>query len=124
MPEALFVLGTADPEMHAIEELLAAFRVPFVHAVVGKKHVYPANAYQASMPPAGRVAMQRGAVVYLVECIGNAPRSAHRIDHHRPGDTGYGKAPGEFWTASSLGQTVAALGGLLGEEVVVTPTLR
>src|SRR5690606_18284778 len=32
-----------------------------------------------------------------------------RIDHHRPGDPGYGKPPIKFFSASSIGQVIAEL---------------
>src|SRR5690606_35947049 len=32
-----------------------------------------------------------------------------RIDHHRPGDPGYGRSPEEFLPASSIGQVWASL---------------
>jgi hypothetical protein len=34
-----------------------------------------------------------------------------RIDHHRPGDPGYGKPPAEFLAASSIGQALTLLNG-------------
>ncbi|MBN8714679.1 MAG: hypothetical protein J0H50_12040 [Xanthomonadales bacterium] len=120
----LFVLGAADPEMHAIEELLAGLNAPFVFATVGAKRVYPGNAYRAAMPAVAMAALHGGEDVYLVECIGDAPRAARRIDHHRPGDPGYGRPPAGFWAASSIGQTVAALHARLAREVEVTPAMR
>jgi hypothetical protein len=44
-----------------------------------------------------------------------------RIDHHRPGDTGFGQGPEEFLSASSLGQVIKELArlGLLPEWKVV-----
>jgi hypothetical protein len=39
-------------------------------------------------------------------------RGPRRIDHHRPGDPGYGRAPVEFLAASSLGQVIAELARL------------
>jgi hypothetical protein len=32
------------------------------------------------------------------------------IDHHNPGDPGYGRSPAEFLPASSIGQVIAILG--------------
>lgn len=121
---ALFVLGAADPEMHAIEGLLDEVRAPYVVATVGRKRVHPGNAYRAAMPPAAMAALRDGRDVYLVECIGDAPRAARRIDHHRPGDPGYGQPPAGFWAASSLGQTVAALRMHLARDIAVTPGMR
>lgn len=124
VPKALFVLGAADPEMKAIERLLSAADAPFIHAVVDGKRVYPANAYEAELPPAATGVIARGGVVYLVECIGRAPPGVRRIDHHHPGDPGYGRLPADYWAASSLGQTVAALAESGIARVAVTPEMR
>lgn len=124
MEDILFVLGADDPEMVAIEGLLRRCGVPAVRACVGRKRVYPANAYQAALPPPAADVLARGGRVFLVECVQVAPPGAIRIDHHRPGDPGYGRPPAEFWQASSLGQTVAALAAGLVPTVEVTPEMR
>lgn len=124
LPDVLFVLGAADPEMHAIEALLAGLGTPFIHASLEGKRVYPANAYRAAMPPEAADALRRGGRVYLVECIGEAPPGARRIDHHHPGDPGYARPPADYWQACSLGQTVAALDGILPRPIAITPQMR
>jgi len=51
-------------------------------------------------------------VVICVECeVEELARSPAwiRIDHHRPGDVGYGRPPAEFLAASSVGQVIAYL---------------
>src|SRR5690606_12375592 len=50
-----------------------------------------------------------GATVYAVECVDVLPDGWVRIDHHRPGDPGYGRSPEEFMAASSIGQVIADL---------------
>src|SRR5690606_38968626 len=57
--------------------------------------------------------------LYCVECAPTA-RDRVQIDHHRPGDPGYGRPPAEFLPASSLGQVIAELArlGLLPWERV------
>lgn len=124
MRDVVFVLGAADPEMRAIESLLSASGAPFVHAAVGKQRVYPANAYKAKVPRAAAEALRRGDRVYLVECVAHAPLQALRIDHHHPGDPGYGHPPAQFWEASSIGQTVRALVNDVGVPVAVTGEMR
>jgi hypothetical protein len=51
--------------------------------------------------------------VVLVECdLANPDRwgaSVTVVDHHRPGDPGYGRPPAEYLPASSLGQVLALL---------------
>lgn len=121
---ALFVLGAVDPEMLAIEALLAAEGLPSVHATVAGKRVHPANAYRATLPEEARAQLARGGRVWLVECIGEAPAGVGRIDHHHPGDPGHGLPPAEYWRASSLGQTVAVLARELGRHVEVSPAMR
>lgn len=123
-PRALFVLGAADPEMHAIERLLTAVRAPFVYATVRGKRVYPANAYRARLPPDAEALRLRGTRIYLVECVDPAPPGARRIDHHRPGDPGYAHPPATYWQASSIGQTVRALSDEGVATVPITPEMR
>lgn len=122
--ELLFVLGAADPEMRAIERLLAAQSAPFVYATADGKRVYPANAYRGELPESALEAMRNGGALYVVECVDRIPAGAVRIDHHRPGDPGYGQPPVRFWEASSLGQTVAALALARGHAPPVTPEMR
>src|SRR5690606_8916313 len=63
------------------------------------------------------------ATAYMVECapavlVGSSIEGidwagvAIKIDHHRPGDPGYGRPPAEFLPASSIGQVIAALARL------------
>jgi len=40
------------------------------------------------------------------------PKAVVIVDHHSPGDPGYGEPPEHYWSASSLGQTWRALVGL------------
>lgn len=120
----MFVLGATDPEMQAIEGLLSEHGMPFVAAMVDGKRVYPANAYKADVPSTAVAALQRGSQVFLVECVGRAPAGANRIDHHHPGDPGYGRQPAEYWQASSIGQTVAVLAAGRVGDITVTPEMR
>lgn len=124
MQDVLFVLGASDPEMHAIERLLSRAGAPSVHAAIDGKRVYPANAYKAKPPREAIALLRNGGRVYLVECVGRAPQGALRIDHHHRGDPGYGRPPAQYWQASSLGQTIAALADSLDSHVAITPELR
>jgi len=116
--DLFFVLGAADPEMQAIEELLRDCGVQYAYATVGGVRVHPGNAYKADgyITPDGidcvfADADWQGSFV-LVEChISNRfPKIV--VDHHRPGDPSYGKGPSKFWRASSLGQVWRLLGSL------------
>ncbi len=105
-----FILGAPDPEMEAIETLLRDACVAYGYATVSGERVRGGSAYHAdgvSDP------VPHGARIFSVECGGPAIRDSgggvRVVDHHRPGDPGYGRGPREFWPASSLGQVVRAL---------------
>ncbi len=132
-----WILGAADPEMVVIEALLRYAGEKFVHATAGGRRVHPGNAYAAD-PVAG-------GATHWVEC---APRETGQgwhgecavcgadvangdvcvcapavvIDHHRPGDPGYGRPAAEFMAASSLGQVIGHLARLeigIGEGMLL-----
>src|SRR5690606_29571355 len=68
------------------------------------QRVHPGSAYRCQVP-----AVPDGSTVYAVECIGELPEGWRRIDHHRPGDPGYGRPPSDFLPASSVGQVLREL---------------
>lgn len=121
----IWILGAPDPEMSSIEELLLAAGEHVLHAMeeatLRRSRVAPATAYRGASVTFGMRTRLDITDVYLVECgvdvdaalddVGGTDRvvSVHRIDHHRPGDSGYGRPPSEYWTASSIGQVVAEL---------------
>lgn len=104
-PTRLWILGASDPEMAAIESLLTKLGEKSVYATKGGMRVHPANAYQADP-----IDEDGYAELLLVECAPtSAPIDAIVIDHHRPGDPGFGCAPSQFFRASSIGQVVEHL---------------
>jgi hypothetical protein len=110
----IYILGAPDPEMAAIEALVRAAGHVVAYATVDGRRVLPGNAYQACLPNAALEALyEDAATVILVECVDGddlSPRDrVIRIDHHRPGDPGYGLPPSDFLRGSSLGQIVARL---------------
>jgi hypothetical protein len=117
----LVVLGASDPEMALIEELCRDYSIPYAYCVgADSRRVHPGNAYQACglQWPGQADGPGWGDVTHLVEC---SPSGEHRdgmrpdvvvIDHHRPGDPGYGRGPEEFLAASSVGQFIAELARL------------
>lgn len=118
------VLGHLDYEMRAINTLAARCGVPVTFAMAGGHPVLPSNAYQADAPEP-----EPGDI--WVEC---RPEGMNRtsletfsttvVDHHHPGDAGYGVPPEEAVRASSLGQVAALLGmTLLGMELSPVDTL-
>jgi hypothetical protein len=117
MSNRLWVLGAADPEMAAIEKLLLECGESFAYAIgPDGQRVHSGNAYRAigAVTPAGEFRDGfTGTQLVCVECA-VALRADHNpapivIDHHRPGDPGYGRPPEEFLAASSIGQVLDEL---------------
>lgn len=105
MQNRIWILGAPDPEMELIESLLRECGEEIIHATdESGRRVHPGNAYRCPTPD-----VPDGATVYAVECIDVLPEGWVRIDHHRPGDPGYGQPPEEFLPASSIGQVIAEL---------------
>lgn len=116
MTNRIWILGAPDHEMAAIEHLLRECGETVVHATVDGKRVHPGNMYQADSPAADLIWDNGVGTIYAIECAW-----AHRdgetgdvvtIDHHRPGDPGFGKPPEDFLAASSLGQVITELARL------------
>lgn len=104
----LWILGAPDPEMQKIEGLLSQCGESYQYAYSGSSRVNPGNAYQADPVDC------EADVFYLVEC-GFIAESAVRsviVDHHKPGDPGYGGRPEQFLEFSSLGQVISRLAQL------------
>lgn len=116
----LFILGAMDPEMRFIERVLDEAMMPHVHATKVGRPVEPGTAYDATDLPSPTLLNVCDGVC-LVECGGNvflhlwARFGSDRVeivDHHRPGDPGYGKPPDQFFEASSIGQVLRLIGRL------------
>ena len=128
MNKTLAILGAPDPEMHAIEDLLVTAGVQVAHAMADGRRVHPGNAYRADSRGGSYTPWRENPTelhtnlqntVIWVECgpaDGSALETAFAgikcisIDHHRPGDHGYGMPPANYWEASSIGQTAGLLG--------------
>jgi hypothetical protein len=114
----IWVLGAADHEMAAIETLLRSCGETVVYATVDGVRCHAGNAYRAECtwhdPAPNDDPWEK---IYTVECCPTT-RVTHRIDHHRPGDTGWGIQPERFLAGSSLGQVISELArlGVLPEE--------
>ena len=108
-----FVLGASDPEMAAIEAAVTAMGGTVVYATqpsgpFAGERVRGASAYKGC---AALISTNTTCVV-LVECspdLGSYKGEVVIVDHHRPGDPGYGRPPSEYWEASSLGQVFRLL---------------
>jgi hypothetical protein len=107
MSDRVWLLGAADPEMEKIEALLRECGEQYMYALDEHgERVHSGNAYRTAVPDTDINC------VICVECaiIGQADDwIAGRVDHHRPGDPGYGRQPSEFLPASSIGQVIARL---------------
>lgn len=107
----VFILGAPDPEMNAIEQVLRELQAHVVYAGVktdtGIARCHPGNAYSVNGVIDGVEETFPPSFVW-VECFPAKeiyPGSTHvRIDHHNPGDWGYGRPAAQFWEASSIGQ--------------------
>jgi hypothetical protein len=131
MNKRLWILGAADPEMAAIERLLQECGETVEHATVRDGvRVHPGNAYSERVDPvcADRYLHSN---IYSVECAAHyviygdsfSVDVPNRVDHHRPGDPGYGKPPADYWLASSLGQVIDRLHRLNVETLDIMMSL-
>jgi hypothetical protein len=133
MERVVLILGAADPEMETIERLAREAGCAVGYATHRGARVRPETAYQADGVEGMDLAAACDAagLILVVECgpaaacddwgwirTGLVPGREDevdcaavvlRVDHHRPGDPGYGRPPAEYWQASSLGQVCAAL---------------
>lgn len=114
MPKRLWVLGAPDPEMAAIERLINKYGDQFCYAIMADTlRVYPGSAYKAAGTSAAAEQIDDDLELWWVECAPvGCDRPKNLVDHHRPGDPGYGKQPEDFLTASSIGQVLMVLGAL------------
>lgn len=119
----IWVLGASDPEMEMIERLLRGCGEHVEYATVwrdgARRRVTPAEAYAPDVEIGAGLRGLR-ATAYMVECapavlVGSSVDGINwsggvvKIDHHRPGDPGYGRPPEDFMAASSIGQVIAEL---------------
>jgi len=126
----LFILGAEDPEMVAIQQLIMKMDAgEFVYACDPKgDRVIPSSAYgQTSISEYKNnyEPIWENTDVYLVECgnpgLPSSCNSITVIDHHHPGDSGYGKPPSKYWEASSIGQVYSVITSDQPEEEYLMP---
>jgi hypothetical protein len=102
--------------MSAIEGLLNECGEQVIYATSGGHRVNPGNAYRTDTPRHELIWHNGIGTIYAVECdwehLDGETGDVQHIDHHRPGDPGYGVPPAEFFRGSSLGQVIAELARL------------
>jgi hypothetical protein len=109
MTNRLWILPGTDPEMEMIEKILRASgeSIAYARDDTGRR-ASPAVANCAHCVDV----RDFGGTIYLVECTVDemsADAEIVRIDHHRPGDPGFGRPPSDFLRASSIGQVIVRL---------------
>lgn len=106
----IWILGADDPEIKEIENVLTQTGEHVLLATIGGKRCMPFQAYSDKIDT---ITVPDGDSVIAVECLHSTALAAlggQRIDHHNPGDPGYGLAPENYLQGSSLGQVLAILG--------------
>lgn len=115
LAQCVFILGAPDPEMNAIECVLRELNAHVVYAgtkaETGVVRCHPGNAYATNVAindMGEETPLSFTKIPVWVECFPPKsiyPGSPHcRLDHHNPGDWGYGQPSAQFWEASSIGQ--------------------
>lgn len=103
-----FVLGAPDHECQEIRRICEVEGFAWAHATVGGSIVRSYEAYRATgisqLRPSGNVKP------IFVECTVLGLPCHDIIDHHQPGDPGFGKEPHDYLDGSSLGQFLKLVG--------------
>lgn len=125
----IWILGAADPEMEKIKEILDEFDEDIGFAAVyddkikKTRRTLPHEAYKATAvidEDGNDVLVSKNTKIYFVECRVKdlLDREYEIVDHHNPGDVGYGKPSEEFLGASSIGQVIKILAKLHYDEPI------
>ncbi|MCM5681208.1 hypothetical protein M8A51_16900 [Schlegelella sp. S2-27] len=111
-----FILGAQDPEMREIERVVESAGFARAHAARGGRRCNPQTAYAADeVVLVGRDAVPRAVLLppktptVFVECRLRGFDPVTTVDHHHPGDPGWGVPPERFLDGSSLGQVLRLL---------------
>lgn len=103
----VFVLGAADPEMEEIERVVRECGHEVRYATQRERRVRADNANYAD---GVNEVLPYPREVIFVECRVMGLPLDHVVDHHQPGDPGYGGQAADYLQSSSLGQVLAYLG--------------
>lgn len=114
--DTTFVLGAQDPEMREIERVVQNAGFARAHAAHAGRRCTPQTAYAANGvvllgadAVARPVLLPPKAPTVFVECRLRGFEPVVRIDHHHPGDPGWGVPPERYLEGSSLGQVLRLL---------------
>ena len=116
--KALWVLGAQDPEMEAIHKLLHQHGQPVLLGIADGARCHTGNAYRLDMERYLAIAGDAFQIIWVEGGLkAGEPAGSIHVDHHKPGDYGFGAEPKMFWYASSIGQVWFALqtAGLVDE---------
>lgn len=102
-----FVLGAPDHEMQEIARVCRERGLAHGHALIEGRIVHSHQAYDAT---GVRGVIPSGYHIVFVECAVMGLYPDVVIDHHKPGDPGYGKTPEQYLEGSSLGQFLELVG--------------
>lgn len=107
----MIILGAQDVEAKFIEQMCREHGVPVGYALHGGERVNPRTAYRTEAYEFdGEVSTHWDRVTCMVECRAHDHQHIRYIDHHFPGDAGYGQPPENYWEASSIGQVAKFIG--------------
>jgi len=112
----VYILGSKDTEMDVIESVLKDKGLPYGYALNEKdQRVFPAEAYSFASQSKGTIG--DGEEFIWIECATGGQKS--NMDHHFPGNPGFGLPAEQSVAASSLGQLCKHLGVEMTQEMCV-----
>jgi len=105
-----FILGGFDTEMKEIETILKSKGYTIEYAKKNGNRVQRREAYLADSPKpkAGQVWIECSHLDYTKKEMKSL--GIEVVDHHNPGDPGYGRSPLEYFESSSIGQMHQLIG--------------
>lgn len=102
------ILGAPDHEMREIERLCKRYDIPRAWARTPTGKIVKSHEAYCAVDLSKRV--PTGCKIVTVECAVLGLNPDVQIDHHNPGDAGYGMPPEQYFQGSSLGQFLTFFG--------------
>lgn len=122
----LFILGSGDPEMNVIKNILLKENLQFQYAV----DKYGKRVRPHTVRGGIRVKQHIPGVSYIVLIESDMPKGYEGylevavIDHHPATSDNYHAPPSQYWGASSLGQFIAYIGSRFDISVEVSENMK